>query len=231
MAEFAAGTYHPVMPMHILSDVITLFGRTKAFTIILLLRSPFIIIFEHISHVFICILCEIREITGGVNDICSFSIVNTLVIMSGTVFVKPSESPSKTALRNVRAAIEAELDVNLILPYLRSYELLTQDQELYLRSFAIARVIKVRELVTWLPSKGPDFLEKFIACLTYSAEEQMDHKHYALAKQLEIERAKAEEELKTEEELRLQTYGMLSIRMDHEMCAWCSMCARILATV
>lgn len=121
------------------------------------------------------------------------------------------ESPSKTALRNVRAAIVRELDVDLILPSLLRYKLLTQDQEVILRSLAITRVIKVRELITWLPSKGPYFLDLFIECLTDSAQGQVDHRHYVLAKRLEAERDKAEKELKSKEELTPQTYGMLSI--------------------
>lgn len=111
------------------------------------------------------------------------------------------ESPSEVALREVHTEIVAELDVDLILPYLVRSRLLTVDQEAYLNSVEVSDMLKVQKLTAWLPSKGPNFLDIFIRCLIDSSRRQVDHRHYTLAERLEAERAKAEEELDTGEDV------------------------------
>ena len=110
-------------------------------------------------------------------------------------------SPSEAALHKLSTEIVAELDVRLILPYLVRNRLLTEDQEEFLSSHEVSDEHKVQKFTAWLPSKGPDFLDTFIRCLRESTRWEVDHHHYILAERLEAERAKAEKQLETEEEL------------------------------
>ena len=63
-----------------------------------------------------------------------------------------------------------ELNVPILLPYLKEYHLITADlhEELILPATHAA---KVNKLVAELPRSGADFLERFIQCLRDSVEE------------------------------------------------------------
>ena len=102
---------------------------------------------------------------------------------------KQSIYPSEKALLAVYADMEKDLDIELILPHLQNYKLLTSAQVESLTLPSKIRSTKLQHLITLLSSKAEhSFLDEFIYCLMESTEGQVRHPHYALAEQLKAMR-------------------------------------------
>ena len=91
--------------------------------------------------------------------------------LSGGIAAAFIQMPSKHELeafeKCVSVIIEI-LDLDAILPYLKTQNLLTQMETETLMSMHDTRVNKILFLTTILPRKGDKFFEKFIVCLLSS---------------------------------------------------------------
>lgn len=106
--------------------------------------------------------------------------------------MKQSIHLSEKALLAVYPDIEKGLNVELILPHLQKYKLVTSAQVESLKSSSKSRASKLQELITSLSSKTEHsfVIDDFINCLVDSTEGQIHHPHYVLAEQLKAERVK-----------------------------------------
>ena len=62
------------------------------------------------------------------------------------------------------------LDLEQIFPYLNQKNLLTDMEREELHGLVYNRNQKIRKLVSWLPKKGSDGLQRFVVCLRSSVE-------------------------------------------------------------
>lgn len=105
---------------------------------------------------------------------------------------------SENSLYEVAPEIVETLDMDIILPYLLKYDIITQSELETLLLPTVVRNYKVQLLLSWLPQNGPCFLDVFIECLSDSAEGQVSHQHFHLSRQLRAKKAEEEEALEDE---------------------------------
>ena len=60
------------------------------------------------------------------------------------------------------------MNVNAVIPYLNKHDLVTRQEYEILLNDVITTDEKINKLVSWLPTKGPNALERFITCLNES---------------------------------------------------------------
>lgn len=90
------------------------------------------------------------------------------------------------------------------------HSLLTQSQLEILLLTTSPRNEKVQKLINWLPGKGPNFLEVFIACLIDSAVGQVSHCHHYLGNKLKAKKVKEEKELEDTDEAKDELPELMS---------------------
>lgn len=79
-------------------------------------------------------------------------------------------------------ALVKTLDVREILPHLNQTGLTTERESESLSNAYVSTEDKINKLVSWIPRKGPDSLEKFVTCLRASS---IGTGHLTLAKEME----------------------------------------------
>ena len=100
--------------------------------------------------------------------------------MPKTLSVKDQES----VLQVCSLDIHGMLDLEQIFPHLYSHNLLTDTEQELLQTSSVhcSRKTKISKLVTGLPRKGPDALQRFVECLNNSTD---GTGHHDLAKRIE----------------------------------------------
>ena len=71
-------------------------------------------------------------------------------------------------LAEVHPALTKGLNINAVIPYLNKHDLVTRQEYEILLNDVITTDGKINKLVSWLPTKGPNALERFIICLNES---------------------------------------------------------------
>ena len=85
-------------------------------------------------------------------------------------------------LADLHSDFTSSLNVRAILPYLITNGLITREERDVLLKDCYTDDYKINQLMTWLPKKGPDVIEKLIKCLEESSE---GTGHEALAKKVQ----------------------------------------------
>ena len=85
-------------------------------------------------------------------------------------------------LADLHSDFSSSLNIRAIFPYLITNGLITREERDVLLKDCYTDDYKINQLMTWLPKKGPDVIEKLIKCLEESSE---GTGHGALAKKVQ----------------------------------------------